>query len=267
MTYHLRNRTVLGLSLAAATIALGACGGGDSSSEKPDATDKSTSQAASAGADEGADKGAGETGTEPDLAGIPDVVAEVNGEEVTKDEFVVLYKVQFQQALTQAQAGGPPPDEDVLKAQTADNLVDTEILVQEADARGFEVTDADVDAELTRIAQQSQMKDPEELIAALAEQGTTEEQARDQLSSQLLIKKLVDDEAGPITSSDKELRTIYQEVKDQAEAQKGAQQQEIPPFADVKSQIADQARSEKLAEVAKTLVDDLRKDADITINL
>lgn len=263
MTHNMRNRTVLGLSLVAATCALAACGGGDDSAAKPDAAEKTPSQAASDGADEAAP----EPGSEPDLTGIPDVVAEVNGEEVTKDEFLVLYRVQFQQAVTQAQAGGPPPDEDALKAQTADGLVDTELLVQEADARGFEVTDEDVDAELTKIAAQSQMQDTDELIAALEEQGTTEEEARNQLSSQVLIQELVEDEAGPIKSSDQELRKIYQEVKDQAEAQKGAQPQEIPPFAAVKSQIADQARSEKLAEVAKTLVDDLRKDADITINL
>ena len=130
MTYNKRNRTVLGLSLAAATIALGACGGGDSGSETSGASEKPTSQETS----ESSDKS---TEGEPDLEGIPDVVAEVNGEEVTKDEFVVLYEAQFQQATMQAQAGGEEPDEDALKEQTADNLVDTELLVQEAGDRGL----------------------------------------------------------------------------------------------------------------------------------
>ena len=258
MTYNKRNRTVLGLSLAAATIALGACGGSDSSSESSGAAEETTSQKSSESTD---------TGLEPDLEGIPDVVAEVNGEEVTKDEFVVLYEAQFQQAAAQAQAGGEAPDEDALKEQTADNLVDTELMVQEATDRGIEVTDEDVDAELTSLAQQNQMKDVDELIAALEEQGTSEELARDQIQSQVVIKELVADEAGDFEPTEKDLRAIYDEAKEQAAAQQGEQQQKIPPFAKVKSQIVEQAKSDQLAEVAQTLVDDLREDADITVNL
>lgn len=260
MTHNKRNRTVLGLSLAAATIALGACGSGDSSSEKKQgAAEETTSQEAAKSSDKGA--------AEPDLEGIPDVVAEVNGEEVTKDEFVVLYKAQFEQAAMQAQAGGAKPDEDALKKQTADNLVDTELLMQEAGARGFEATDKDVDDELTSFAEQNQMKDAAELIAALEKQGTTEQQARDQLETQVVIQELVADEAGAVEPTEKDLRAIYQDAQDQAAAQPDGQQQKIPPFAKVRSQIVDQAKSDKLAEVAKTLVEDLRKGADIKINL
>jgi peptidyl-prolyl cis-trans isomerase SurA len=254
MTYNKRNRTVLGLSLAAATIALGACGGGDSSSETSGASEKPTSQETSESSDSS-------TEGEPDLAGIPDVVAEVNGEELTKDEFVVIYRAQFQQATMQAQAGGEAPDEDALKEQAADNLVDTELLVQEAGDRGFDATDDEVDSELDKLAQQNQMKDGAELIAALEEQGTTEEQARDQLEQQVVIQELVTDEAGTTEPTEKELRAIYDQAKQQAGTQ------ELPPYAQVKDQIVEQARTDKLDEVAQALVKDLRKDADITINL
>lgn len=258
MTYNKRNRTVLGLSLAAATIALGACGGGDGGSETSGASEKPTSQESS----ESSDKS---TEGQSDLEGIPDVVAEVNGEEVTKDEFVVLYQAQLQQATMQAEAGGEKPDEDALKEQTADNLVDTELLVQEAGERGFDATDEEVDSELDKLAQQNQMKDGDELIAALEEQGTTEEQARDQLQSQVVIQELVKDEAGTAEPTEKELRAIYDQAKQQAGAQKGGQK--IPPYAKVKAQIVEQAKTDKLDEVAQALVEDLRKDADITINL
>ena len=257
MTYNKRNRTVLGLSLAAATIALGACGGGDSGSETSGASEKPTSQESS----ETSESSDPSTEGGPDLEGIPDVVAEVNGEELTKDEFVVLYTAQFQQATMQAQAGGEKPDEDALKEQTAENLVDTELLVQEAGDRGFDATDDEVDSELDKLAQQNQMKDGAELIAALEEQGTTEEQARDQLEQQVVIQELVKDEAGTTEPTEQELRAIYDQAKQQAGEQK------LPPYAKVKSQIVEQAKTDKLDEVAQALVEDLRKDADITINL
>jgi hypothetical protein len=258
MTYLKRNRTVLGLSLAAATIALGACGGGDSSPEKSGASEEPTSQESSDGA---------EQATEPDLEGIPDVVAEVNGEEVTKDEFVAVYESQFQQAAMQAQAGGEQPDEDALKEQTAENLVNTELLAQEAEARDLAVTEQDVDGELATLAKENQLGSVEELFAAREKQGATEEQARAQLESQMVIELLVADEAGPVKPTEQDLRKIYAQAKKQ-QAQAGEQGgQAIPPYAKVKPQLEEQAKSDQMAEVAQTLVDSLREDADITVNL
>lgn len=265
MTYNKRNRTVLGLSLAASLIALGACGGSDGDSDNGGAATESTSQSSETEETEKPDEGA-EDAPAPDLEGIPDVVAEVNGEEVTKDEFVPVYEAQFQQAASQSQMSGEAPDEEALKKQTIDSLVDTELLTQEAGARDFEVSEEDVDAELTSLAEQNQMKSADELLAAVEEQGTSEEQAREQIGSQLLIEQLVADEAGDIEPTEAELRKIYDDAKLANDAQ-GKQAQKLPPFAKVKSQIVEQAKSEKQAEVAQTLVEGLRDDADITVNL
>ena len=254
MTHVKRTRTVLGLTMAAAMIALTACGGGDDSSAAGGDASEATSQEASA----------------PELEGIPDVVAEVNGEEVTKDEFAPIYQAQLEQATTQAeQMGGEAPDEAALQKQTADNLVDTELLTQEAESRGITVSEEDVDEELASIAEQNQLGSTEELLAALEQQGTTEDQARAQLETQVMVEQLVTDEAGPAETTDKELRALYRQAKQQQAqmGQQGGQQQEIPPYADVKPQLEEQAEADRVSTVAGTLVEELRKDADITINL
>ena len=263
MTDTQRIRPVLGLSLAAAMLALTACGGGDSSG-KAESPEEPTSQEESSQESAGA-----EQAPEPDLEGIPDVVAEVNGQEVTKEDFVVLYEAQFQQAAMQAQMGGEQPDEDALKEQTADQLVDTALLAQEAEARGIEVTEQDVDDELAAVAKENQLGSVEELFAALEKQGATEDQARTQLESQIVIEELVADEAGPVKPTEQELRKIYDAAREQQEqsGQQGGQAQSIPPYAKVKSQLVEQAKSDRMAEIAQTLVDALREDADITVNL
>lgn len=253
-----RTRTVLGLVAAGAMLTLSACGGGDGDSAGA-SKEASASDSPSASAD--ASKGA-----EPDLEGIPDVVAEVNGEEVTKEEFVPVYESQLQQAAMQSQMSGQAPDEEALKKQTVDNLVDTELLTQEAESRGIEVSDEDVDAELTDLAKQNQMGSAEELLEAVAKNGLTEEQARAQVETQVLVEQLVADEDGDAEPTDKELRALYAQAKQQ-QAQSGQKGQKIPPFAQVRSQLAEQAKAEQVGKVAQALVDDLRKDADITINL
>ena len=259
MNHLMRTRTALGLVAATSLLVLSACGGSsdDASSDKDASASESSSASADASADSGTEGG-------PDLSGIPDVVAEVNGEEVTKDEFVPLYEAAFQQAAAQAQTSGQAPDEEQIKQQTADDLVSTELLAQEAGSRGIEVGDDQIDAELETIAQQNQMASADELLTAIEKNGLTEDQARDQVEMQLLVEQLVEDEDGSTTPSEKEIRAIYAQAKEQAAGQKG---QKIPPYAQVHDQIAEQARSEQIGKVANALVEDLRKDADITINL
>ena len=255
MTEIKRTRTILGL--AAAMLVLTACGGGDKSSGSDGASEEPTAQESSE-----------KTEQAPNIEDIPDVVAEVNGEEVTKDEFVAVYTAQFQQASMQAQTGGgEQPDEDALRKQTADTLVDTELLAQEAEARGIAVGEQDVNDALSSLAKQNQMASADELLAALEKQGTTEDQARAQLETQVLIKQLVADEAGPIEPTEKELRAIYQQAQQQQTGQQGSKQQPIPPYDEVKPQLEEQAKSERVGTIAQTLVENLRKDADITINL
>ena len=84
-----------------------------------------------------------------------------------------------------------------------------------------------------------------------------------------MVEQLVTDEAGPAETTDKELRALYRQAKQQQAqmGQQGGQQQEIPPYADVKPQLEEQAEADRVSTVAGTLVEELRKDADITINL
>lgn len=256
MTHTMRHRarTTLGLVTAAALLTLSACGGGSDSAD--DSKDASSSASSSPSSEASA-------GAEPDVSAIPDVVAEVNGEEVTKDEFVPLYVSAYEQAVTQAQSTGQAPDEDALKKQTADDLVSTELLAQEAKSRGIEVSDDEVDAELDDLAAQNELGSADELLAAVEERGITEEQARSQVEIQLMVEQLAADEDGSIDPTEKELHTLY----DQAKAQAGQSDQKIPAFAKVHDQLVEEATSQKVSEVAGALVKKLRKGAEITINL
>ncbi len=262
--FSTRARTALGALSVAAVLTLSACGGSDSSDSdagKDASKDASSSASPSAGASDGAAEG-----PQPDLDAIPDVVAEVNGEEVTKEEFVPIYEAAFQQAAAQSQMGGEDPDEEALRKETADNLVDTELLLQEAESRGLEVSDEAVEAELTSLAEQNGMKTADELLEAVEAQGVSADQAREQVQTQAMVEQLVEDENGPVKPTDKELRKLYDQVKKQQAASGGGGQQ-IPPFAQVRDQLAEQASSQETGKVATALVEDLRKGADITINL
>ena len=250
MTHTMRKTSVLGLAATACMLVLTACGGGSSSD---DASDEPSAQSSGDVVD-----------------GIPEVVAEVNGEQVTREEFTLIYEAQLAQATADAEASGQAPDEEALKEQTANNLVDATLLTQEAESRGIAATGEDVDAELMSLAESNGLGSAQEFIDALKEQGTTEEQVRSQVELQVVVEQLVADEAGLSEPTEEELRTMYAQVKKAAQQQAqaaGGQAQQVPPFAEVRDQLVEQAQTEQVGTVAQELVAELRKDADITINL
>lgn len=265
-------KALLGLSLTVALLGASACGGdnggggdGGNGSASPEAQSTESPQAQPT----------------PDLSGVPDVVAEVNGEEVTKDEFVSAYEGQFQQQAMQAQMSGQELDQDQMKEQTANSLVDTELLIQEAGNRDLEATEKAKEQTLNEVVEQNQLGSADEFYSAMEEQGMDREQVDSQLETQVQIDQVIADEAGDIEPTEEELRQLYEQQKQQQEAMgqgqggqggqgnQGGQggQQQMPPYEEVKPQLKEQAEMQKEGEVAQTLVEGLRENADISINL
>ncbi|MDN5821151.1 MAG: SurA N-terminal domain-containing protein, partial [Brachybacterium sp.] len=194
---------------------------------------------------------------EADVSDVPDVVAEVNGEKITKDDFASVYEGQFQQAAMQQQSTGQEVDETALKQQVANQLVDNRLLLQAASEAGIEPTDEDIDATLEEVAQQNGLGSGDEVVAALEQQGMSAEDVREEAASQFTLTTFIEQEAGIEPPSDEELKTQYDQLVEQ-QSQAGGQQTEVPPFEDVKDQLAQQATSQQQNEAATTIAAELR---------
>jgi parvulin-like peptidyl-prolyl isomerase len=248
-----RFKKLLAVCLTAPLLTLAACGGSDEGDDAGSSDAASQEQSPDAGA-----------APEPDLEGIPDVVAEVDGVEIGKDEFVAAYEGSFQQQASQAQMSGQPIDQDALKKQTAQGLVSRYLLTAEAADRGIEASESEVDKTLEELAEQNKMSQ-KKFLAALEEQGMSEDEVRSQVESQVEVDGLVADEAGTIKASEAEMRQAYDAAKAQQQSAGGGQQ--LPPYKKVKDQLAEQVKSQKETAVTQKLEKQLRKKADITIHL
>ncbi|MGD7003368.1 SurA N-terminal domain-containing protein [Corynebacterium halotolerans] len=218
------------------------------------------------GQDPGGDAGQADM-PEPDLDSVPDVVAEVNGTEISKEDFTTVYEVQFQQMAMQSQMSGQEVDQDQLKNMTAEGLVGNELLAQEADNRGIEASDEDAEQKLAEYAETNQMS-PDEFIAANEEQGMDETAMRDEISSQIVIEDLLTDEFGEFEATEDEVQATYQEAE--AQQQMGGQAggaQELPPLDEVRPQVEEQVINQKQMESTQKLVEDLREKGDVTVHL
>lgn len=256
-------KMLLSLLIGASVMVTAACGNADeNTNEEETATEEQA-------AEEQAPEENGETAEqpempEPDLEGVPDVVAEVNGEEIMKEEFENAYVGQFQQMAMQAQMSGQEVDQAQLKEQIAESLVSQRLLVQETENRDIEASEEEVNETLTTLAEQNGMASSDEFLAALEEQDLSEEEVREQVASQVKVDKLIAEETGDTEVSEEELQEFYDQVKAQQEEMGG---EELPPLEDIQSELEAQLLQQKENEAVQALVAELREGAEVTINI
>lgn len=251
-----KKKMLAALALVGSLSLVTACGsGGDEeaagSSQAPSSQSGGSEQAAA---------------PEPDLNGIPDVVATVNGQDITKDEFASVYKSQFQQAAMQAQMSGQDiSDQTELKKQAAEAMVGSELLMQRAEQTGMKASKADMDKALAAAAKTNQMSS-KEFLAALEKQGMDRKTVDEQLKQQVEVEGVIKKELGTFDASEKELKAAYQQAKE-AQSQQGGSAAAMPKYADVKSQLKKQVVQQKENQATATLVEKLKKEGDVKVNL
>ena len=201
---------------------------------------------------------------EPDVEDIPDVVASVNDAEISGDEFTVAYQAQFDQMAMQAQMTGEEVDQDALKAQTLETMVGTELIIQDADDRGHEATDEEVEQLLQDAATSNGMESTDELIAAFEEQGMSEDELRQDANSQVLINKVVDDLEVPEPTDD-EIEALYEQYSKQQPPVEGAEDTEPPPLEEMRDQLEQEITSQNQNQALGTHVEELREDANVEL--
>jgi peptidyl-prolyl cis-trans isomerase SurA len=254
---------LVGAALVAGLLGVSACGS-DTGSDGESTT-------ASAGDDAAATSGAGDQGDQAaataDVSDLPEVVAEINGEPISREDFSTAYESQYQQAAMQEQMGGGPVDEEALRQQVLDGMIGNVLLTQEVEKQGLEVTDEDIDTLLAEYASGNGME-PQDFLDALAEQGMDEEFVRTELEKQVGTEKLLDQEAPVEEPTDEELKALYDEYAAQMGGATGEDGESgLPPFEEVKDQLKEQVKQEKQAEAANAYVDKLREAADIKTNI
>lgn len=255
-------KLLLSLAAAAAAFTLAACG---ADGEEEGGTDNAA-QSEQQGGQQGE-----QSMPEPDLEDIPDVVAEVNGEEISGETFSTNYEAQFQQLAMQSQMTGEEPDQEELKQQSLDMMINSELLVMDAEEQGFTADESDVDEYISTMAEENGLESSDELVKQFEEQGLDEEQVRDDVHKEVLMEQVIETIDAEEPSED-DLQEMYDTQVEQIEAmneQAGeeGQQQEVPSFEELKPDLEEQAAQQKENEAVQAHLDGLREDADIETHI
>ncbi|OEG62333.1 SurA N-terminal domain-containing protein [Halanaerobium congolense] len=202
----------------------------------------------------------------------PSVIAEVNGMEISQQEYFSFLQQQAPQSnLSSSQI--IPFRYNVLNA-----LIERKLIMDQAEKLGVnvKVSESEVDKNYQNILDQNKMTD-QELADALAEQGYTIGQLREDIKSNLedskTITKTIEQGIPEVTVSDQEIQELYNQRYPQSEnesenptAENNTAETEKPELAEVKENLETEIRNQKRNQAVNNWLKELKSKAEITIN-
>lgn len=184
-------------------------------------------------------------------------VATVNGNDITASEL----NERVEQALSQTSQEVSDQQRQQLRQQTLRNLVNRELLLQEAQSAGISVSDDQVQQRVQQV--QNQLGTSTSFQDALDQRGLTEDAFRQQLRDQLTIQQLLEQNVNTdnISVSDEEVQQLYTQLS------QGQQGDNIPALEQVRPQLENRVRQQKTSQQQQQYLQQLRNNADVQINL
>lgn len=182
-------------------------------------------------------------------------VATVNGVEIKGADLTT----SINQIVATAQLQGiDTSDEQVqneIQAQAVEMLINTELLKQEADDRGIEITAADVQSRIDLLITEIGSEDA--LNERMSTLGIDAETLRRDVKSELMIQALLDEvfaeEAIEITEA--EIAEVYESA--------GGADADLPALEEVRAQVEAQIQASKEQQIVDSFVTELRTDAEV----
>ncbi|SES98607.1 SurA N-terminal domain-containing protein [Oceanobacillus limi] len=205
------------------------------------------------GAEEGAE--ATETGqqeppetevTEEEKVAEDEVVATINGEEVLGNRYNPIYS---QTKMNMAMYGLDTSDKDALKEQTVNELVAQVLIKQEAEDKGIEVTEEEVQTEMESIEE-------EELESYLEQFQLTEAEFKEQINFNVLLNKYMDQELTVDEVSDEEVEERYDQLVEQSG-------EEIGELEELEETIRQDLKDQKQSEQLQAKLEELQEQAEV----
>ncbi|WP_424237805.1 SurA N-terminal domain-containing protein [Bhargavaea ginsengi] len=190
-----------------------------------------------------------------------ETVAVVNDQEILGSQYnntIAALQGQMQQM------GQDPTSKEAaeqIKTQTIDSLVGQTLLLQEADQKGYQASESDINKKLDEV--KGQFKTEKEFDAALEQSGMDMKTLETQIAEDIQLQQYVEKElpAGEVT--DEEIQTAYDQFAEQGKSA----DQEVPKLEEMKPQIEQSLQQQKQQEQLAQQVEKLKENAKIDIKI
>ena len=188
-------------------------------------------------------------------------VAIVDDKEILGSDYnIALASIQGQMQ----QMGQDPTSKEAakqVKNQTIDSLVGKTLLLQEADKKGYKVSEADINKQLDEV--KKQFKTEKEFETALKQSGMDMKTLETQIADDIKLNQYVEKEVPTGEITDEEIQKTYDQYAEQGKSTG----QEVPKLEEVKPQIEQSLQQQKQQEKLAQQVEELKKNAKIDIKI
>lgn len=186
--------------------------------------------------------------TEDEKIADDEVVLNINGTDVMGDRYNLAY---LQTKAQLFQFGEDTSDRESLKELALNALVEQQLLEQDADEKGVEVSEEEIESEFESI----KSDDEEHFESFLEEYHFTEDTFKMQLSFAMLYDKYIESVFPNIEVSDEEIEDVYNDLKSENE--------DIADLEDIKDFLRAELTHRKEGEKMQERIEELKEEADI----
>lgn len=186
------------------------------------------------------------------------VIAKVNEKEITrKDLDLQIKKLVQSQQVAVPQEG--TEDRKNFEEQELTHMINSILLAQDAEKQEFKPKKEEIDIQYTALV--GQVGGEEKLNEALQNIGITVEQLRQDIANQMMLEQYFNfiKEKNEITVTDEEVKEFYEKQV--------APQDQKAEFTVVEPKIRQILEQQKLNQPLLEIIQNLRKEADITVSL
>jgi hypothetical protein len=193
-----------------------------------------------------------------------DRAALVNGVLITRADFHT--ELSRLERLRAAGDKVPDPVETArLKKEALENLINRELLFQEASREGIRAPGAEVDEEINGL--KKQFAQDSEYLSTLGEMGLSEASIRDQITRGMTINKFIDDRFGKkVMISDADIEYYYDGHREEFKAA-GQKPAAFAPLSEAREMIRRKIRQERVERELSPYVKQLRNRAKVEVLL
>ncbi|WP_080875420.1 SurA N-terminal domain-containing protein [Oceanobacillus timonensis] len=238
------------------TMLLAACGSDDSENEQGEG-DQGQEEAGQQQEGEGEGEGDQQQPQQPEPVEFSDdefveedtPVVVVNGEELQGTDYNTAYSLV---KTMMNQSGQDVSDQEALQDETINFLVEQELIMQEANDEGVEVTDEEVQEQMDTMKANGE----DQFQASLDELNLSEDQFEQQLKYNLATTKYMD-EAFDVDVTDEEVEEMYEQLQSQMG------DQDMQDLDEIRGQIEEMVAQNKQQEAYADKVDELTESADV----
>lgn len=204
----------------------------------------------------------------------PAVIAEVNGMEISQQEYYSMLQQQAPNSSLSSSQIIP------FRYQVLEALIERKLILAKAEEFDIqvEVSDSEVDENYNNILEQNEITD-QELAETLAEQGSTigelRENIKDSLQNTKTLTEAINQGVGEVEVSDQEIQKLYNQrylkvetesKKAETENSKQKESDSEPKLEEVSSDLKTEIKNKKRNEAINNWLKELKTDAQITIN-